>query len=852
MLGYCGELDMLPAWQQHGISPCLWLTITSCASFGWLFFVGGTSLLAASKGAVSLPHSSFLLSCRVSASIIIAVSYLAHFILVTALDRRPTEYILVCDVLSCMAWLLAIKVVFSRARRSLGDAPGFILFTFFVIEVARACVEVASYRSSLWYFRRFSDINEPLPPRHSNTHDGNLGQFILFCARAAGLVFLAISSFITTIVAANRNKEYTLLTVNRPGVDSESGSPSRKLLGTVKQRTGSAFAGFFGKVKQLWPFVWPRDDAWLQLRVLLCLTLLAGGRVVNLFVPLCYKKVVDDLTPKGDQDPQADENRLKFPWEAILVYVVLRFLQGGGMGSMGVLNNLRSFFWIRVQQYTARRIRKKLFAHLHSLSLRWHLSRKTGEVLRMMDRGTTSINSVLSSIVFSILPTLVDIAIAIAYFTSSFGSYFGLIVFVTMASYITVTIYLTEWRTKFRRNMNSRDNTIRQKAVDSLLNFETVKLYCGEDFEVKRFDDTVADYQHHEWTSLSSLALLNSTQNVVITAGLLGGALLCGYLVAQGDLTVGDFVLFIAYIVQLYAPLNWFGTYYRTLQQNFIDMENMLDLMNIEPEVQDKPSAIDLPPPPPSLQGVGIKFEGVSFAYEPRRAVLKNVSFEVPPGQTYAIVGPTGSGKSTIMRLLFRFYDLQEGKIFVNGQDISQVKKSSLRKIMGVVPQDTVLFHDTIKYNVKYGNMAADEEQVVEAAKGADIHEKIECFPDQYETVVGERGLKLSGGEKQRVAIARTILKNPQVVLLDEATSALDTETERNIQASLDRICANRTTLCIAHRLSTVIGADMILVLKNGEIVERGNHHELLRNRAGVYHEMWVRQLEAHNQSSEQ
>ncbi|XP_028597177.2 ATP-binding cassette sub-family B member 6 isoform X2 [Podarcis muralis] len=497
---------------------------------------------------------------------------------------------------------------------------------------------------------------------------------------------------------------------------------------------------------------------------------------------------------------------------------------------------MRTFLWIRVQQFTSREIQVQLLRHLHSLSLRWHLGRKTGEVLRSVDRGTSSINNLLSYIVFSIFPTIADIIIAIVYFTTTFSAWFGLIIFLCMSFYLALTIIMTEWRTKYRREMNTRDNEARSRAVDSLLNFETVKYYNAENYEATRFNDAIVKYQVSEWKVNASLALLNQTQNLVIGVGLLAGSLLCAYYVTKKRLHVGDYVLFGTYIIQLYTPLNWFGTYYRMIQSSFVDMENMFDLFSEEQEVKDEPGAADL-----RFLAGRVEFENVHFGYVEGREVLRDVSFTVMPGQTLALVGPSGSGKSTIIRLLFRFYDVWGGCIRIDGQDISKAKQASLRSHIGVVPQDTVLFNDTIRNNIRYGRIDATNEEVIEAAIAANIHERILTFPDGYDTQVGERGLKLSGGEKQRVAIARTILKNPQILFFDEATSALDTKTERNIQASLAKVCANRTTIIVAHRLSTVIKADQILVIKDGRVMERGRHDQLV-DKGGIYSDMWLQQ----------
>ncbi|XP_078119055.1 ATP-binding cassette sub-family B member 6 [Sander vitreus] len=600
----------------------------------------------------------------------------------------------------------------------------------------------------------------------------------------------------------------------------------------------SVWQGFGRKVKLLLPYVWPKGNAALQGLVLLCVGLLAAERLVNVLVPVYSKNIVNELSAGGESS-----------WTSLIatvcIYTLLKFLQGGGAGTSGFISNLRQFMWIKVQQFTSRGIQVCLFSHLHGLSLRWHLERRTGDVLRSVDRGTSSINNLLSYILFSILPTICDIIIAIIYFVSYFNIWFGLIVFTCMVLYLTCTILITEWRTKYRREMNNQDNNAKSRAVDSLLNFETVKYYCAEDYEVRCFEEAILKYQHCEWKSSASLALLNQSQNIIIGSGLLAGSLLCAYLVYEGQFQVGDYVLFGTYIIQLYTPLNWFGTYYRLIQSAFVDMENMLALLTEQKEVRDSEDARDL-----QLTAGQVEFDRVCFSYVPGTEILRDVSFTVEAGQTVALVGPSGSGKSSILRLLFRFYDPQSGSIRVDGQDISKVRQSSLRFYIGVVPQDTVLFNNTIGNNIRYSRITASDEEVERAAMAADIHARILELPQGYDTEVGERGLKLSGGEKQRVAIARTILKEPRIILLDEATSSLDTQTERKIQASLAEICTNRTTIVIAHRLSTIVGANQILVVHNGQIAERGRHDELLV-RGGLYAAMWMKQQKSHNMQTE-
>ncbi|RHZ89747.1 hypothetical protein Glove_11g51 [Diversispora epigaea] len=600
----------------------------------------------------------------------------------------------------------------------------------------------------------------------------------------------------------------------------------------------SAFSNFFSKMKRLVPFIWPKNKPWLQFLVYICFGLLILGRIINVLVPYQLKIIVDYLGGEG-----GDQGR--FPWATIVFYVFLRFLQGG----VGLIQASQNYLWIPIGQYTTREISVKMFDHLHGLSLSYHINRKTGEVLRVMDRGTNSIISLLSQIFFQILPVIVDIFVAVFIFVILFEWEIGAIVFVTMSSYIFVTIWITEWRTKFRRIMIELDNDARTKAVDSLLNFETVKYYNAEQFEVHRYDEAIRKFQVYDYKVSASLNVLNLSQNLVITCGLLAGCLMFAYQITQNIYSVGDFVLFIFYMNQLYSPLNFFGTYYRMIQQNFVDMEKMLDLFKEEQSVQDLPGA-----PQIKVTEGTVVFDNVNFSYDPRNQALKNLSFTIPKGKTVALVGPSGGGKSTILRLLFRFYDVNSGSISIDGQDIRSVTQESLRRNIGVVPQDTVLFNDTVFYNIHYGNVNAPEEEVFKAAQAAQIHDRTLTFPDGYKTRVGERGLRLSGGEKQRVAIARTILKNPPIILLDEATSALDTTTERQIQKALSQMTADRTTLVIAHRLSTIVNADLILCIKDGQVVEQGTHEELIRlaqeNKSpGVYYEMWQKQLRDHEET---
>ncbi|KAI8051073.1 uncharacterized protein B0P05DRAFT_562857 [Gilbertella persicaria] len=625
-----------------------------------------------------------------------------------------------------------------------------------------------------------------------------------------------------------------LFSTNHNTLDEASpllGQQQQENYGTKTNNEPSPFSGFMEKMKKLLPFIWPHHNLKLQLYVVLCFVIMIFGFIVNLLAPRQIGQIVDNL--KEGQ----------FPWIPILFYIGLKFLQGGS----GLLQALQNWLWIPIGQYTTREISLKTFSHLHSLSLGFHISRKTGEVLRVMDRGTSSVVSLLNQILFQIFPVWANIILISFFTTYVYAPSFGLIVFLTMAMYMYVTVAVTEWRTKYRRRMIELDNYARTKAVDSLLNFETVKYYNAENFEINRYKDAILEYQEADWKSSVSLNVLNLAQNAIITGGLLSGCLLFAYEVSSGDLSAGDFVAFNMYMMQLYTPLHWFGTYYRMIQSNFIDMEKMLELLDQVQTVQDAPDAEEL-----VVTEGHVVFDNVTFSYDGRQTALDGVSFTIPKGATVALVGPSGGGKSTILRLLFRFYDPDAGRVFIDGQDIRQVTQLSLRKNIGVVPQDTVLFNDTIYYNIQYGDVNAEDSQIKRAAKAAQIHDKIETFPDGYDTKVGERGLRLSGGEKQRVAIARTILKNPPIILLDEATSALDTTTERHIQQALSDMTKDRTTLVIAHRLSTIVNADLILVIKDGKVVESGSHEELIKKatqqgQGGIYYEMWQKQLHDEN-----
>ncbi|MGF1607851.1 MAG: ABCB family ABC transporter ATP-binding protein/permease [Kiloniellales bacterium] len=573
---------------------------------------------------------------------------------------------------------------------------------------------------------------------------------------------------------------------------------------------------------RLLPYLWPRGRLDLRLRVLLAVALLIAAKLANVYVPLILRAAVDTLTPQ----------------DATLLVVPLALLLAYGAARVGAqaFGELRDAIFARVAQNAIRALALETFRHLHRLSLRFHLERQTGGLSRAIERGTKGIEFLLSFVLFNIVPTLVEIALVCGILWYIFDWRFPAIAIVTIVVYVWFTFAVTERRIVHRRHMNEADSEANSKAIDSLLNFETVKYFGNEEHEARRYDVGLRRYEAAAVKSRTSLSLLNVGQNVVISAGVTGIMLLTAFGVVQGSMTVGDFIMVNAYLIQVAIPLNLLGTVYREIKQSLVDMEVLFDLVAVAPEVTSPPGA-----PPLRVEGGAVTFDKVDFGYDARRPILHEVSFTVPAGKTVAIVGPSGAGKSTISRLLFRFYDVTGGRILIDGQDIRQVDQASLRAAIGIVPQDTVLFNDSIRYNIAYGRPGASQEAIVEAARLARIHDFITGLPEGYDTQVGERGLKLSGGEKQRVAIARTLLKGPAIFLFDEATSSLDSKTERQIQTSLREVSRDRTTLIIAHRLSTVIEADEIIVLEAGRIVERGRHAELLALNCR-YAEMWRRQ----------
>ena len=573
----------------------------------------------------------------------------------------------------------------------------------------------------------------------------------------------------------------------------------------------------------LLPYLWPKDQPQLRRRVLAAIAFLIAAKGINVAVPALYKFIVDGLA--------VDEfgKIAAVPIMLVVAYGIARMLSQA-------FGELRDAVFAKVAQRAIRSAGLRTFEHLHGLSLRFHLDRRTGAVSRAIERGTKGIDFLLSFMLFNILPTLLEILLVCGILWALFGIWYALVTFVCIAGYVVFTVTVTEWRTKFRRRMNESDSEAHTKAIDSLLNFETVKYFGNEAHEARRFDAALHSYEAAAVRSKVTLSLLNVGQGAIIAAGLIALMLMAARDVSGGVMSVGSFVMINSYLIQLYLPLNFLGFVYREIRQSLTDMEQMFQLLHESPEIADPPGARPL-----SVGGGGIVLDGVWFAYDQRRNVLADVSLSVAPGETLAIVGPSGSGKSTIARLLYRFYDVTEGRILIDGQDLRRVKQASVRAAIGIVPQDTVLFNDTIFYNIAYGRPGATREQIEEAARLARIHDFVVALPDGYDTIVGERGLKLSGGEKQRVAIARTILKSPRILIFDEATSALDTHTEKEIQASLREVSAGRTTVVIAHRLSTIVDADQILVLEAGRVVERGSHAELL-SMQGRYAAMWAKQ----------
>ena len=576
--------------------------------------------------------------------------------------------------------------------------------------------------------------------------------------------------------------------------------------------------------KLLFPFLWPNKRSDLRKRVSLALICLILAKVASVYTPLILGRSVDSLT-----ELSSGINLLMLiPIALIISYGVAR------IASL-TFEGMRDALFSKVSQHAIREVSLTIFKHLHSLSLQFHLNRQTGALSKFIDRGTKGIDFLLRYVIFNVVPTFIEIILVSIILLNLYGYFYALITIITITIYVILTFIITQWRVQFRRDMNSADNSVSTKMIDSLLNFETVKYFNNENHEFNRLDVSLKKYELAANKSRHSLSLLNIAQIIVIMSGITIMLVMTAFGIRSNDISIGGFVVINAYMLQLYQPLNFLGSVYREIQQSLVDMENMFNLLDEKSKVKDSLKQLKI------NSKTEIKFSNISFGYDERRTVIKDISFEVPNGKKVAIVGPTGAGKSTISRLLFRFYDPTNGSIYINDENINSISQHSLRKIIGVVPQDTVLFNDTIHYNISYGDPKASEDDIINAAKNADIHNFVISLPDGYETIVGERGLKLSGGEKQRVAIARTFLKNPKILFFDEATSALDSTTEKEIQKNLENISKNKTTLIIAHRLSTAAYADNIIVLDKGSIIEQGSHNYLL-DLKGKYFEMWEKQ----------
>ncbi|VDC30556.1 ABCB family ABC transporter ATP-binding protein/permease [Pseudogemmobacter humi] len=603
-------------------------------------------------------------------------------------------------------------------------------------------------------------------------------------------------------------------------------SPPASTPGSTRPGPEPAASGW-QTIARVLPHLWPRDQAWVRRRVVIAMLFLMVAKVVSVITPWFYKLAVDALTGEGATDPAR-----------VMAIGAIGLVVAYGLARLGAVafQELRDAVFVRVGQRALRRLALDTFSHIHRLSMRYHISRRTGGLSRIIERGVKGVEFLLRFLLFSIGPLILELTLITLIFAFAFGWSYAAVVAVTIAIYVWFTFKVTEWRVKIRQEMNDQDTDANQKAVDSLLNYETVKYFNAEAREAARYDGAMRLYEAAAVKTGLSLSALNIGQTLIITLGLVAVMVMAAAGVQAGRLTVGDFVMVNAYMIQITMPLGFLGTVYREIRQALVDMGQMFGLLSQPAEVTDAPGAEPL-----AVQGGGIEFDAVRFSYDPSREILKGVSFRVEPGQTLALVGHSGSGKSTVARLLFRFYDVTGGSIRIDGQDIREVTQSSLHEAIGVVPQDTVLFNDTIRYNIAYGREDATDAAVIAAARAAKIHDFIESLPEGYETMVGERGLKLSGGEKQRVGIARTILKNPPILILDEATSALDTQTERSIQESLREMGQGRSVITIAHRLSTIAEADLILVMEAGRVIESGTHEELLA-RSARYAAMWAQQ----------
>ncbi len=585
-------------------------------------------------------------------------------------------------------------------------------------------------------------------------------------------------------------------------------------------------------IASILPFLWPSDHGGMRIRVVIALSCLLVGRMANVYGPIVLKDLIDGLETLVTNPPTTEAVAAGGLFSLVLLYGLMVLLPG-------LLNEIRGVVFVPVSEYAQRVFGLKAFRHIHNLGMRFHLDRQTGGLARAIERGTRALQQITGLFAFNIAPTLFEITIVCTYLATSYDIKYVLVILVAVVAYISFTLLFTEWRTRFRREMVKQESRATTIGVDSLLNFETVKYFGNEDYEADRYNDSLLQYMAAAVKSQTTLGMLNTGQLAtrVICQMVILGMAVQDY--SAGSITTGEVVMLNTFMLQLFIPLGFLGSSYRMIRLALVDMEYMFQLLDLDPEIKDQPDA-----PVLAVDAASVSFQSVHFGYNPDRPILHGIDFEIPSGHTTAVVGASGAGKSTLARLLYRFYDVDSGEIQIDGQNISRVTQASLRKAVGIVPQDTVLFNDTIRYNIRYGNPDATDDEVEAAAKTASIHEFIMSLTEGYDTRVGERGLKLSGGEKQRVAIARTVLKNPAILVLDEATSALDIKTEREIQAALNEVSKDRTTLIIAHRLSTIVNADEILVMENGKIRERGTHSHLVST-DGLYREMWQKQKEA-------
>ena len=833
---WCGQDPF--SWIVAGtLNPCLFTTLAVLALLGVacaasvqnITYLRSLSRLGHDRSYLwAIPGAKIPQIGQASSAVVLALIHFSALVFFTN-GFHPAAYLVFSELALVATWTTVAVLLIVALRKDACLRMHFLAWTVFIAYLISGYSEVQFYLHGLG--------QSPLQ-RKVRLSGG------VIATLSAVVFFLAEFQKPAVSVDADGALQQALLAATEDGEsagDAEAGGRKKR----KRTRSWVALVGIAAR------YMWP-TEFWLQIRAGVCVILIIALRLLNLGVPITYKKVIDEFSkltslthpPEGEQPGSVPFSQAFLPW--VLAWLTLYFLQGGGGGggAVGLLSNIRSYLWIPIGQATFRRASLDIFTHVLAMDHHFHLHRKTGELLRIMDRGTASIQTLLGTVLFQIGPAIFDITAAAVFLALRLKAWIAAIVFTTLGAYIPMTIYLTEWRGAFRRDLNLLDNARGARATDALLNYETVKLFGNEKIEEEQYAAAIDAYQRIDYKLSASMNALNVAQSAVIFIGMAAGMVVCTAGVADGSLTVGDAVLFVTLMQQLYAPLNFFGTYYRMIQMAMLDMEGIFDLLATNPGIQDAPNAQPLKPL--SNGEYEVEFKDINFTYSDGAPVLRNISFKAPAGGTTAFVGATGSGKSSLLRLLLRFYDPLEGSVLIGGQDLRTVTQASLRGAIGVVPQDTVLFNDTIKYNIRYGKYDASDEEIQSAAEGACIDETIRTrFPLGYDTLVGERGLRLSGGEKQRVAFARALLKNPPILVLDEATSALDSITERRIQATLSATRQGRTVIVVAHRLSTIMDADRIIVMEHGEIKEIGTHNELLEREGGLYTTMWMRQAES-------